>query len=375
VLVQKDDTLYAKAGYVVAREQFKLPYAVPAAPSLDLSSLSALNVSEEGDAITVAGQGFKAVFSRSAGTLSSLVYNGVETLAADGGPRLNLYRAPVDNDNWLRRDIERTGIRSLSYAVKDVTVERPAPGIVRVRCTVDCSGRSSGMVHTASFTIFGNGSIDVTNQVEPYGDLANLPKLGVSLVLPKTLDTLTWLGRGPHESYVDRKHSADVGLYSGSVAEQYERYVRPQENGNKTDIRWATLTSGKNKGLLIATDGTHSISAHHNTAIDYDEARHIDKVVPRDEVYLTIDAAHMGLGGASCGPRPMNQYILRVATRFPIPCGRRRGPESPTAQSRRDAGHPRQERDGPDRVGRQGQDRVPHRRRGLDRLRRALRAG
>jgi len=317
-LVQKDDTLYAKAGYVVAREQFKLPYAVPAAPSLDLSSLSALNVSEEGDAITVAGQGFKAVFSRSAGTLSSLVYNGVETLAADGGPRLNLYRAPVDNDNWLRRDIERTGIRSLSYAVKDVTVERPAPGIVRVRCTVDCSGRSeTGMVHTASFTIFGNGSIDVTNQVEPYGDLANLPKLGVSMILPKTLDTLTWLGRGPHESYVDRKHSADVGLYSGSVAEQYERYVRPQENGNKTDIRWATLTSGKNNGLLIATDGTHSISAHHNTAIDYDEARHIDKVVPRDEVYLTIDAAHMGLGGASCGPRPMNQYILTASpTRF-----------------------------------------------------------
>ncbi len=132
----------------------------------------------------------------------------------------------------------------------------------------------------------------------------------MSLVLPKGYDTLTWLGRGPQESYVDRKHGADVGLYSGSVAEQYERYVRPQENGNKTDVRWAALTNRKKDGLLVVTDGTYSISAHHNTAKDYDEARHINKVVPRDEVYLTIDAAHMGLGGASCGPRPLNEYIL-----------------------------------------------------------------
>jgi len=173
------------------------------------------------------------------------------------------------------------------------------------------------MVHTAAFTVFGDGSIDVSNQVEPYGNLSILPKLGVSLVLPKTLDTLTWLGRGPHESYVDRKHSADVGLYRGSVADQYERYVRPQENGNKTDVRWAALTEGKGKGLLVVTDGTYSISAHHNTAEDYDQARHIDKVVPRDEVYLCIDAAHMGLGGASCGPRPLGKYVLNAeSTRF-----------------------------------------------------------
>jgi len=150
----------------------------------------------------------------------------------------------------------------------------------------------------------------VANEVEPYGNLPVLPKLGVILVLPRTLDTLTWLGRGPHESYVDRKRSADVGLYRGSVAEQYERYVRPQENGNKTDVRWAALTDTLGQGLLVVMDGTCSISAHHNTAQDYEQARHIDKVVPRPEVYLCLDAAQMGLGGASCGPRPLSQYIL-----------------------------------------------------------------
>ncbi len=312
-LTQKQDERYTKAGHVVACEQFKLPYVVPEAPSLDLGRLPTLTVADEGDSITVSGQDFKAVFSRSAGTLSSLAYNGVEILANDGGPRLNLFRALVDNDNWLRRDVERSGIRNLSYLTKDVTVEQPASGIVCVRCTVDCAGRSeTGMIHSATFAVFGDGSIDVTNQVESYGNLTVLPKLGVSLVLPQALDTLAWLGRGPHESYVDRKRSADVGLYSGSVAGQYERYVRPQENGNKTDVRWAALTDGKDRGLLVVTDGTYSISAHHNTADDYDQARHIDKVVPRDEVYLCIDAAHTGLGGASCGPRPMNKYILNA---------------------------------------------------------------
>jgi beta-galactosidase len=312
-LAQNHDELYAKAGHVVACEQFKLPIRTLEAPSLELARLRALAVVDEGDSITVTGRRVKAVFSRSTGTLSSLAYDGVEVLANGGGPRLNLFRAPVDNDNWLRRDIERSGIASLSYTAKSVAVEQPARGVVRVCCTVDCAGRSeTGMVHTATFTIFGDGSIDVTNQVEPYGNLTVLPKLGVSLVLPKGFDDLTWLGRGPHESYVDRKRSADVGLYSGKVAAQYERYVRPQENGNKTDVRWATLTDKKGKGLLVTTDGTYSISAHHNTAADYDQARHIDKVVPRDEVYLCIDAAHMGLGGASCGPRPMNQYILNA---------------------------------------------------------------
>jgi len=312
-LTHKDKTLYAKAGHVVASEQLKLPYAAPEAPQMDLATLAPLTLTESNDAITVRGRDFHATFSGSSGTLSSLVYDGAEMIHDGNGPRLNLFRALVDNDNWLRRDVERTGLRNLTYTVKDISAEQPSPGIVRVRCTVDCAGRSdNGMVHTATFTVFGNGAIDVTNQVQPYGNLSVLPKLGVTLVLPKGFETLTWLGRGPHESYVDRKRSADVGLYRGSVAEQYERYVRPQENGNKTDVRWAALTDRKDKGLLVVTDGTYSISAHHNTAEDYDEARHINKVVPRDEVYLTIDAAHMGLGGASCGPRPLNEYILNA---------------------------------------------------------------
>ncbi len=305
--------LYAKAGHVVASEQLKVPYDVPEAPSIDMQKLAALELTENTEAMTVEGKDIKAVFNRATGTLSSLVFDGIEILSEGHGPRLNLYRAPVDNDNWLRRDMERAGLWDLAYEVKSLSAEQLKPGMVRVRCEVDCAGQNdNGAIHTATFTFFGNEAIDVSNQVTPYGTLSVWPKVGVAMVLPKSLDNLTWLGRGPQESYVDRKRSADVGLYKGKVADQYERYVRPQENGNKTDVRWAALTDRKNKGLFITTDGTYSISAHPNTALDYHYARHIHKVIPRDEVYLTIDAAHMGLGGASCGPRPMQKYTLRA---------------------------------------------------------------
>jgi len=312
-LTEKDRQLYAKPGHVVAAEQLEVPYDVPEAPVIDMQELASLDLNEGADEITVEGEDIKAVFSRSTGTLSSLVLDGVEILSEGHGPRLNLYRAPVDNDKWFQRDMERAGIWDLTFNVKNISAEQVKPGMVRVRCEVDCVGQAdNGAVHTATFTFFGNEAIDVSNQVVPYGSLSVWPKVGVAMVLPETLDNLTWLGRGPQESYVDRKRGADIGLYEGKVADQYERYVRPQENGNKTDVRWAALTDRKNKGLLVTSDGTYSISAHHNTALDFHYARHIHKVVPRDEVYLCIDAAHMGLGGASCGPRPMNEYILRA---------------------------------------------------------------
>ena len=110
------------------------------ASTLDLNRLPALTLADKDDSITVKGERFQAVFSRSAGTLSSLAYNGVEVLSEGRGPRLNLFRAMADNDKWMIRDVECAGIRSLTYSTKNVAAEQLAAGIVRVRCTVDCAG-------------------------------------------------------------------------------------------------------------------------------------------------------------------------------------------------------------------------------------------
>ncbi len=148
------------------------------------------------------------------------------------------------------------------------------------------------------------------NHFKPMGSLPLLPKVGVQMMLPVQYDQFTWLGRGPHESYIDRKRSADVGLYRGSVAEQYVPYVKTQENGNKTDVRWAALTDRSGNGLMVITDGAYYVSAHHNTALEYDQAQHINEIKPDKKVVFCVDVAQMGLGGASCGPGPMQKYRL-----------------------------------------------------------------
>jgi len=317
-LTQSYDTLYAKTGHPVASEQLGLAYDGPQAPQVNLRAMarldqaSQLKVDDTNRSITVTGQHFSTEFSRDAGTLTSLVYNDVQVLKDGQGPQLNLYRARVDNDNWLRNSVRQSGLDNVTYAVKAMAVARDMPGIVRVTVTQEAQLQGEATLeHRTMYLIFADGVIQVTHDIRSQG-LAQLPRLGVTLALPKSLDTLTWLGRGPHESYVDRKRSADVGLYTGKVADQLENYVRPQDNGNKTDVRWAALTDAHGKGLMMVTDGTFSISAHHNTVQDFDQARHPNELVPRNAVYVCLDADHSGLGGNSCGPPPMAQYILRA---------------------------------------------------------------
>ncbi|HEX6558275.1 MAG TPA: beta-galactosidase small subunit, partial [Longimicrobiales bacterium] len=153
--------------------------------------------------------------------------------------------------------------------------------------------------------------------------LPELPRMGMNLQLPREFDRMTWLGRGPHENYRDRNTSADVGLYSGSVAEQYVRYIRPQENGTKTDVRWVAFTNGEQAGLLAVGMPLLSISAHHNVLEDFespeaglmprDEARnrHTTDVKPRDLVSVNLDYRQMGVGGDnSWGAQTHDKYRL-----------------------------------------------------------------
>ncbi len=318
-LEQPTETLYAKAGHAVASEQFKLPYDVPAAPQADLDAFAQngrmppLSVQDNSQAVTVKGGNFSASFSRKTGLLDSLRYGGVEVIYNGEGPALNLYRAPLDNDGWLRRAVRDGGLEHASYSVKSVSVDRDLPGLLRVT-TVREGHLSDGvsLEYTTVYAVFADGSIQVSNEIRSKG-LSQLPRLGVAFTMPQGFDKMTWLGRGPHENYVDRKRSADVGLYSSSVADLYENYVRPQENGSRSDIRWAALTNAEGKGLMIVTDGTFSISALHNTAADYAAARHPTDLPTREEVYVCLDAGQSGLGGNSCGPAPLRQYVVNAS--------------------------------------------------------------
>jgi len=314
-----EDTSWADAGHEIAAAQFTLPVSSPPA-AVPADHPGAIDVRETGETLTVHGEHFEAVFSRASGTLASLSYGRRTVVHA--GPVLNLYRALVDNDQWLRDRFLRSGLAQPPHRLVSFDAERQGGGVVRIRVVMDERGAHGvGFEHTTVYTVHADGSIVVDNAFVPVGELPPLPRLGVRLSVDAALDRLTWFGRGPHESYPDRKAGADVGLYSGTVDEQYTGYVRPQENGNKEDVRWAALTDAAGSGFLVVAGGPLSLSASRYSADDLDAARHrtdelrrFHRLVPRADILLSLDAAQMGLGGASCGPPPMEEYRLQPSS-------------------------------------------------------------
>jgi beta-galactosidase/beta-glucuronidase len=209
------------------------------------------------------------------------------------------------------------------YHALDGSAAAPVPGKVREEW-----GRAAGMTteqlkaslrpksesrfdfeHT--YTLYANGDLLVTTNVVCGGEQPPfLPRLGLTMTLPRQYDKLTWYGRGPHETYVDRKEGAPVGVYSGTVAQQYVPYIRPQENGNKTETRWTSLTDAGGTGLLVIAMPTMDFSAHRFTARDLEAAKHTYELQRRPEVVLNVDYAQGGLGNGSCGPGVLPQYML-----------------------------------------------------------------
>ena len=137
--------------------------------------------------------------------------------------------------------------------------------------------------------------------------MAMMPRFGLELVVSPGLETIEWYGRGPLETYSDRAFER-IGVYSSTVGEQWVEYSRPQENGNKTDVRWVTLTNQAGVGLMAIGDPTLSVAASHVTKDDLEGADYSFKLPRRPEVYLNLDMAQMGVGGIDSWSR--NAYPL-----------------------------------------------------------------
>jgi len=314
-----ENTLWAKAGYEVAWQQMLYPVKTQEKLPIKTTSLSELKVTESNDSIRIDGQTFTAVFNRKAGTLVSLVYNDKEMLDQVGedlaGPVLQAYRAITSNDKAFgsgrARDWQQAGLNQLTRRVENVTVTQPNTKCVRIEVlAVSATPKGAGFNHRTFWTIRGDGSIDIDNRFEAFGNLPPLPRIGVVMRLTAGLENLRWYGRGPHENYIDRKESADMGLWTSTVTEQYIPYPRPQETGTKTEVTWLSLTNQSGRGLMVAAEPQMSFSALHYTVDDLDKALHTYELIPRDSVILSLDARHSGLGNASCGPPVLPKYEI-----------------------------------------------------------------
>ena len=312
----KDKTIWADKNYEIAFEQIELK-TQNSFVSTNNSSVKFKEIINSEDFIEIQGRNFSAIFDKNLGTFYSLKYAGKEMLVS--APIFQGYRAPTDNDagfgNWLAKDWRNNGLDSLKRMVISSEIVSQNESEITIKAVTESFAAKGKIIHECLWTVKGNGEIDATNHFTPEGDLPELPRLGVAMALSGDLRNYEYYGRGPYENYVDRKESCPIGIYRSTVAEQYVPYPHPQETGNREEIRWLKLTDKKGKGLMFTClSGTMSGSALHFTTDDLDKATHAYKLVPREEVILSLNAAMLGLGNSSCGPAVLKKYAVEKKT-------------------------------------------------------------
>ena len=316
--ILKRDALWAKAGHEVAWEQFCIQEG--AAFSSKLENRGRLKVRADEEHLSISGSGFSIQWEKNVtGSLTSLTYHGKEMLAHPADfplqPVTQAFRAPTDNDksfgNWLAKDWSLHQMDNPRISLDFFKHEVREDGTVIVRIQTRNRYKEGMIVTKFLYTILSDGTIDLKTTFQPQGILPELPRLGIAFCLSSDYNTFIWQGRGPQDNYPDRKTSAAVGLWKRSVADQYVHYPRPQDSGNKEEVRRLMLTDRHGKGIRVdAVEDVFSASALHYTAQDLYKETHDCNLKPRPEVILSLDAAVLGLGNSSCGPGVLKKYAI-----------------------------------------------------------------
>lgn len=304
-------------GHIVSWEQFALRSPPAATPT---PASGTVTVTDREGSIRLAAAGRQLVVDRRGG-LASLVDRNGQALLWGGKP--NFWRALVDND--IGGGVERTHAiwkdMSEQRETKDVSVRDLGASGAEVTVIHDLA-KGAGRFATR-YRMHGNGTLSVTGSFTPLKpDMPDPLRIGLAYEMPDRISRLEFYGRGPHESYADRKTSAAIGIWRGAIAAQHHDYMRPQETGNKTDVRWMSLFDSSGMGLRVR--GTEPLSMN-ALAFRYDElarrpagTRYSSDIVLGNVVSLMIDAAQVGVGGDNSWTpegRAHKQYRIPVAPR------------------------------------------------------------
>uniref|UniRef100_UPI0005A6A54C beta-galactosidase small subunit family protein n=1 Tax=Streptacidiphilus carbonis TaxID=105422 RepID=UPI0005A6A54C len=305
--VLAEDQSWAEAGHEVAWGQLAVTGRTPAGPDSAPDSAPAPARPRRSGSAVALGPGR---FDPASGLLLRLGELPVD------GPRLDVWRAPTDNDRggqelavaraWLAAGLDRMRHRTVSAELEDgayVVRTRVAPAAtdIALLATYRWSGDEESL------------RLDLSVGTEGDWDSLTLPRLGLRMAVPAEFDQVTWFGLGPGESYRDSRQAVRVGRFAVDVDALQTPYVMPQENGNRSDARWATFTDASGHGLRVQGRPGFDFTARRWTTEDLDAARHTSDLKPRDRIYLTLDLAHQGIGSGSCGPAALPQHRLAPA--------------------------------------------------------------
>ena len=341
---------WAGKGYEIANAQF----AIPTRGSYFIRTLQGeLDLTESADAIRVSGDGFAVAFDRKTGLLSELDQNGRNLLLPGGGPRPHLWRAQHRNDDgWAAGGWKAADLMNLKPEVLGLTAEprvyidAKKPYEVAVTASVRYVGANGfSVLHLARYTVRPDGTILVDNGLSPEGGKITLARMGVRMLLDPKIESLRYFARGPMENYADRKRGSDMGLYASTVTEQMTPYPKPQECGNHEDLSWLALAGGGRTLTAAAVGGPLQFSALPYTDEQMEDVPYRTFLPERTATALILGAKTLGVGSASCGPRPSPEcrvdttpmafsYVLNLGKAEPGPYRGRRNYAAPILVSR-----------------------------------------
>jgi beta-galactosidase len=310
----RDDTPWAQKGHVVAWEQFALPWGERAEPWNQRNSIGPPQLSESESQITVSAGDVDVVIDKATGMITSYETRGAALMASP--LQLNFWRPPTNNDEGAKLHWRLSPWR---YAGRDATatsVKSTAGDIVKITAKLQVPvGTTTAQV---DYEIDGEGRVRVHVTVTPSGKgVPLLPRFGMQAEVAEQgggSSTLEWFGRGPYESYVDRKSGVWVGRFKDTVENLFYPYTDPQESGCHTDVRWAELVHANEFGLRIdATQGSLlEVGAYPFSPTDIELAMHPIDLPETDRVWVNIDYQQLGLGGTdSWGQLPLEKYRLK----------------------------------------------------------------
>ncbi|MEJ6980573.1 glycoside hydrolase family 2 TIM barrel-domain containing protein [Pedobacter sp. P351] len=309
----KTSTELVSAGHEIAREQFKYAGDYFVAKS---SRENKVQIKKEENKILFSSGNINGEFDTRSGRLTRYTKGGQNAIRQF--PEPYFWRAPTDNDfgNKMQINLGIWRTAHIDRTVKNVTVGEQTDLGLPIKVEYSLSGIN--VPYTVEYFIQNGGAVKVTASMDMTGrDLPELPRFGMRMEIPKEYSNLSYYGRGPYENYSDRKTASFIGLYKDEVKNQLTAsYIRPQENGYKTDVRWLSITNDTGKGLLVEGVQPICFSALNNTTEDLDpgltkKQQHPVDIKPRNEVYLNIDLNQRGVGGDnSWGALPHDQYRL-----------------------------------------------------------------
>lgn len=307
--VLKNQCSWAKAGYELATAQFQLPIDTGKIKTYPRGDLKII---KDHCKIKVIGEEFQVDFDLVKGNILQIIKDGY--MVVEQGPKLNFWRAPIDNDMYLLEDYKKKYFMHLFHQVVKNIEYRIEDNVFYFDVETINGTTNSSWYYTSTYEyrVFGNGDIFVKVCGIPSGQIENaplmIPRIGVNLKVNKDLDIVKYKGRGPGESYPDTKEANLFGIYKSTVDKMFTNYVKPQENGNRSQCSWVSLTDDRGIGIMVTGEDKFDFSASYYEDKDLEKAKHPIDLVKNNYIILNIDYKQNGVGTNSCGQSQLDKY-------------------------------------------------------------------